>query len=92
MLIGEMKVAPKRGPLRNPLLRYLVIHVLPWPKGAPTAPEIIPPIDPGDFRENVGQLRSAINRIGAAFGEINGKNLGVLAARHLDHHLRQFGV
>jgi hypothetical protein len=103
MLIGELKVAPKPGPLRLPLLRYLVIHVLPWPHGAPTAPELIPAADPGDFQANVAQLRAAIGRIGdsdphgrfdphPAFGEINGDNLGVLVARHLDHHFRQFGV
>jgi hypothetical protein len=103
MMIGELKVAPKAGPLRNPVLRYLIIHVLPWPKGAPTAPELIPPPDAGDFTQNVTHLRAAINRIGArnpegkfdqhpAFGEINGNNLGVLVARHLDHHFRQFGV
>ena len=103
MLIGELKVAPRPGPLSNPLLRYLIIHVLPWPRGAPTAPELIPPVDAGDFKQNVTQLRAAINRVGArdpngkfdphpAFGEINGKNLGVLVARHLDHHFSQFGV
>ena len=103
MLIGELKVAPKAGPLRNPMLRYLIIHVLPWPQGAPTAPELIPPADAGDFRQNVTQLRAAINRVASrdpkgkfdahpAFGDINGKNLGVLVARHLDHHFRQFGV
>lgn len=103
MMIGELKVAPKRGPLRNPILRYLIIHVVPWPKGAPTAPELIPPPNPGDFTENVAKLKEAIARAGVrdpngnfdphpAFGEIRGKNLGVLMARHLDHHLRQFGV
>jgi hypothetical protein len=103
MLIGELKVAPKPGQLRFPPLRYLVIHVMPWPKGLPTAPELIPPVEDGNFRDNVAQLQAAIHRIAArdpngrfdphpAFGEINGKNLGVLVARHLDHHLRQFGV
>ena len=103
MLIGEMEVAPKPGPLRNPLLRYLVIRVLPWPHGAPTAPELIPPADPGDFRENLAHLRAAIGRIGTrdpqgpfsphpAFGLLRGDLLGALVARHLDHHLRQFGA
>jgi hypothetical protein len=103
MLIGRLKVAPRPGPLRNPLLRYLIIYVLPWPHGAPTAPELIPPTDPGDFGENVAKLREAIERIGTesaegvfdphpAFGALKGKDVGVLVARHLDHHLRQFGV
>jgi hypothetical protein len=103
MLIGEMPVAPKPGPFRIPLLRYLIIHVLPWPHGAPTAPELIPPVDPGDFTTNVKNLEAAVARVGAkdpngpfsphpAFGQIRGKNIGVLMARHLDHHLRQFGA
>ncbi len=103
MLIGELKVAPKGGPLRIPALRYFVIHIMPWPKGLPTAPELIPPVNAGNFRDNVAQLQAAIHRIAArdpngrfdphpAFGEIRGKNLGVLVARHLDHHFRQFGV
>ena len=103
MMIGGLKVAPKPGPFRNPLLRYLVIHVMPWPKGAPTAPELIPGASPGDFETNKKKLRASIEKIGArdpegpfdphpAFGDIRGKNLGVLSARHLDHHLRQFGI
>jgi hypothetical protein len=103
MMIGELQVARKPGPFRNPFLRYMVIHVLPWPKGLPTAPELIPPADSGDFTSNVGKLKTAVERLcardpqgvfspHAAFGHINGKNLGVLMSRHLDHHLRQFGA
>jgi hypothetical protein len=103
MMIGELKIAPRRGPFRFPPLRYLIIHTLPWPKGAPTAPELIPPIDPGDFTKNVDSLKAVIDRVGArdpnghfeehpAFGKLNAKNLGALMARHLDHHLRQFGA
>ena len=103
MMIGEFKVAPKPGPFRNPLLRYLIIHVFPFPHGAPTAPELIPPTDPGDFATNVVKLRAAIERIAGwnpegpfsphpAFGEIKGNTLGMLGTKHLDHHLRQFGA
>ena len=103
MFIGRLKVAPKSGPLSIPLLRYLVIYVLPWPHGAPTAPELIPPANPGDFRENVAKLQEAMERIGArgseasfdphpAFGALKGKDVGALVGRHVDHHLRQFGV
>jgi hypothetical protein len=103
MFIGRLKVTPRRGPLRNPLLRYLVIHVLPWPKGVPTAVELLPSTNPGEFRGNVAKLREAIETFGArnpegpfdphpAFGAIKGHNIGALVARHLDHHFRQFGV
>lgn len=103
MMTGELKVAPKKGPFRNPLLRYLIIHVLPWPNGAPTAPELIPPSDPGEFQDNVAKLRASVEAMGkrdpkgpfaehAAFGALHGRNLGALIHRHLDHHLRQFGT
>jgi hypothetical protein len=103
MMIGELKVSPKPGPFRFAPLRYLIIHVLPWPKGAPTAPELIPPADPGDFAANLAKLRTMIERIAAwnpegpftphaAFGDIKGDSLGVLGARHVDHHFRQFGA
>jgi Protein of unknown function (DUF1569) len=103
MMMGELQVAPKPGPFRVPLLRYLVIHVLPWPKGAPTAPELLPQPNPGDFAENLSKLKSAIERAGARgpqgsfsphpmFGQLSVKDLSALLARHLDHHLSQFGV
>jgi hypothetical protein len=102
MFLGRLKIKPAKGPLRLPPLRYLVIYVLPWPHGAPTAPELIPPANPGDFRENAAKLHEALERIGQqgagapfdphpAFGALKGKDVGALVGRHLDHHLRQFG-
>ena len=36
--LGEILIKPKGGGLlRTKLVRYLIIHVLPFPKGAPTA-------------------------------------------------------
>lgn len=101
--LGEVEVSPKPGPLRNPVLRYLVIKVLPWPKGVPTAPEFIDPPAPADWNDRVKALRDAVERLAtrgpdgkytshAAFGDMPGPLLGYLIHRHLDHHLRQFGV
>jgi hypothetical protein len=103
MFIGEKKVTPKSGPLRNPLVRHLVIHWLPWPKGAPTAPELIPPPYQGNWQTDLAELEAVINRIAArgpsgtfdphrAFGSLSANDVGALAWRHLDHHLRQFGL
>ena len=100
--MGEMKVTAKSGPLSNPVLRYLIIYILPWPKGAPTAPEFIH-AGPEELQTNVAKLRPVLERYAAhaakgglrphpAFGDISTKDWGCLTYRHLDHHLSQFGL
>ena len=41
MAIGELPVAPKNLPIRYFPLKQLVVYVLPFPKSAPTAPELL---------------------------------------------------
>jgi hypothetical protein len=100
--LGELECRPKKTPMNNWLMRRLVIYWLPWPKGSPTAPEFLA-TPPASWDEDLAALRSAIERFGArsegdawpphpAFGPLTGHMWGVLAWRHLDHHLRQFGV
>jgi hypothetical protein len=100
--LGELKCAPKKTPLNNWLMRRLIVYWLPWPKGSPTAPEFLAQPS-ATWNEDMATLRSAIARFGArgeggewpqhpAFGALSGRMWGVLAWRHLDHHLRQFGV
>jgi hypothetical protein len=100
--LGELACAPKKTPLNNWLMRRLIIYVLPWPKGTPTAPEFL--AQPSTtWDEDLAALRAAMDRFAArgpgaawpphpAFGPLTGRMWGVLAWRHLDHHLRQFGV
>jgi hypothetical protein len=100
--MGEKAVAPKPGPFRNPVLRYMIIYWLPWPKGAPTAPEFIHTDEP-DFKEGLATLRATVEQFAAAdkgarrephpaFGVLSHKAWGRLTYRHLEHHLRQFGA
>lgn len=97
--LGEMKVADIPGPLRNSLLRYLVIYILPWPRGAPTAPEYIH-AGAEDLAKNMQALTAVLERFAAAqhlvphpaFGALSRKGWGRLTWRHLDHHLKQFGL
>ncbi len=100
--MGEMEVKPKNGPFSNPLLRYLIIYWLPWPKGAPTAPEFIPPLD-GDLECNRCEFKRTLDlfvrytqenraKPHPAFGDLSREHWGVLTHRHIDHHLTQFGV
>lgn len=99
---GEMTVTPKKTPFRNWVMKKLIIYVLPWPKGAPTAIEFLN-LDEGDLKERVAELKRVADRFAAkgpqqkfaehaAFGELTGGDWGALMHRHLEHHLRQFSA
>jgi hypothetical protein len=102
LALGELAAAPMASGASRFPMKQLLIYVLPWPKGVPTFPELRDPLTTGwDADRNA--LRSLIERFGAqdprrawpahaAFGPMSGRAWGVLAARHLDHHLRQFGA
>jgi hypothetical protein len=103
MATGELDVAPRRTPLRYPLVKQLGIYVVPMPKGVPTAPELLARVDTAEFeRERLAfprqmELFIARPRSGQwpdhpAFGSMSGSAWGVLACRHIDHHFTQFGV
>ena len=98
---GDLAVAPKPGPLQYWPLNTLVMFYLPWPKSAPTAPELLKR-KPADWRAEINTLRSVVTGfaakdingefpVRAAFGRINGDQWGRLMYRHLDYHLGQFG-
>ena len=101
--LGTKHCQPKRGPMSLAPVRWLVIHSpIPWPKGAPTAPELKNP-PTADWDADRAQLLADIKLVAArgesfdftphpAFGKLSGHSWGVLMWRHIDHHLRQFGV
>jgi Protein of unknown function (DUF1569). len=102
MAKGELEVKPKKLPIRFFPLRQLIVYWLPFPKGAPTAPELLPS-DPGAIEENKHQLAQLLKDVGGrgamdlwpyhpAFGNLGRRGWGVLIWRHVDHHLRQFGA
>jgi hypothetical protein len=102
MSLGELRCAPRRGPLRYAPLRQLVIYAMPWPRGAPTAPELIARA-PDEWDEEVRAFGALLERFAArasdqpypvhpAFGAISGKDWGALEFRHIDHHFTQFGA
>lgn len=102
MASGDLPVKPKGGPLRYWPMPDLVIYALPWPHGAPTAPELIERTvsdwDAGmrAFDMAVGHLidRATVGALPEhpAFGTLSNAQWGALMARHLDHHLTQFRV
>ena len=102
MSLGELPCEEKQTPLRRAPLKQLVIYLLPWPKGLPTAPQLRQ-APTGAFEAERSALRAKIVSAGLcqhqptwplhpAFGRLSPRAWGVLMARHLDHHLRQFGV
>jgi hypothetical protein len=102
MSFGELPVRSKRLPLRYWPLKQLVIYLLPFPKGAPTAPELVSRT-PDEWDAERRACTELVDRFGAerperawpehpAFGRLSPRAWGVLAYRHADHHLRQFGV
>lgn len=102
MTMGEMEIAPKMTPFRFPPLRYLIIYVLPFPKGAPTAPQLLERV-PGEWERELAEFKTVFARLAAssqrtdwpehpAFGKMSRKDWGALCYKHLDHHFRQFGV
>ena len=101
MAMGDLKVAPKRLPIRYTPLKQLIIYLAPFPKGAPTAPELLAR-EPRDLATDVADLQGLLARAASArttdswpehpaFGKLSTRAWGVLIYRHVDHHLRQFG-
>jgi hypothetical protein len=106
MSTGELTVADKSNFMFRNVFKPLFIYVLPMPKGAPTADEINPAVDgtkPADFEKDRQTLLDWWEKACAlpenhpwakhpAFGGLSYKQWGLLAHKHLDHHLKQFGV
>ncbi|TWO31659.1 DUF1569 domain-containing protein [Seonamhaeicola sediminis] len=74
----------------------------PWKKGIPTAPEYVVRDDP-EFKTEKGKLVELINEFHSLknktnwvthplFGDFTAEQWGQAQYKHLDHHLRQFGV
>ncbi len=103
MALGELYVKPKNLPIRFTPIKQLIIYVAPFPKGAPTAPELIARCDSANLADEQKAYVELLARLAAvtpqtklqdhpAFGKLTHRAYGVLIARHTDHHFRQFGL
>lgn len=105
MAAGDLSTAEKAAPpvFRLWPFKQFIVYVAPWPKGAPTAPELIARCDGARFDEEKTAFRKVVDRLATkpadetwprhpAFGDLTHRAWGVLKYRHADHHLRQFGV
>jgi hypothetical protein len=103
MALGEIQARSIPGPLRYPLIKQLVIDVLPWPKGRIQGPPEAFTSSPVDWNRDVQTLLRLLEQFGEQgarekwpphpnFGRLSGPLWSRLTCRHFDHHLRQFGV
>ena len=103
MALGDLPVpsANKRAFQMFPL-KHLILYVLPFPKSAPTAPELKSSVSVS-FEEERAALLELLERMGTGptegegpahplFGPMTYREWGVATYKHADHHLRQFGA
>ncbi len=104
MALGERTVEgtlPRR--IRGAVLRHLAIYLLPWPEGkiqSPPGAFSTPSLGWEQDRKTVVALierfvttpPDKLGTVHPSFGRMRPRDWDVLQYRHLDHHLRQFGV
>ena len=99
---GEIEARITRTPVHYFPLKHAFVYLLPMPKSAPTPRELRSRV-PGEWDAEMDLLRAALARFAdqptrtdwprhPIFGRMSARAYGVLAYKHTDHHLRQFGV
>jgi Protein of unknown function (DUF1569) len=103
MTVGELPVESKsKRAFQVFPLKHLILYVVPFPKGAPTAPEL-KPSDARSFEDERNALLELLKRMGSGpreglgpahplFGPLTWREWGVATYKHADHHLKQFGA
>ena len=91
------------GKLLAPLIRSRALGEKPWQKNGPTSPVLVV-ADARDLETERIRLATLLDRFvrrgpeaasretHGFFGRLSGEEWGRLMHKHLDHHLRQFGV
>ena len=101
MTLGQIEVPARNLLLPRPVIRFVVLN-LPWPKGMPAMPMFVAS-RPYDFESERARCLRLIDQLAAKplgdnwpahplLGQVSGRDASRLQARHLDHHLKQFGV
>ncbi len=99
--LGHITPPVDKAPLPRPVIRWIVLN-LPWPKNAPTNPSFIAR-GPYDFEAERARCLALVAECAARpidqaqpihpmFGAMTGRDQSRLQAKHLDYHLKQFGL
>jgi hypothetical protein len=100
--LGRIQAEPMKVPLPRPLLKFLVLNA-PWGKGAPTLKRWIPKAETYDFTAERDRCCRLLEEIASksmddawadspTLGRMTGRDVSRLHAKHLNHHLTQFGA
>ena len=98
--LGDIPSEPKGSLFTTTFAKWLVLYVpFPAPRGkVNTVPEMLT-TQPSDWEKDTTRFESLLSRLVDAetlaphptFGRLSHSQWGILAAKHIDHHLRQFG-
>lgn len=106
LAIGERPVEDKSNIFTRSVVKFAILNFARMPKNVPTSPELDQRksgTPSQGFDRSVADLLAEIERSDARsenanwgthaiFGPLTKQEWGKLGFRHLDHHLRQFGV
>ena len=102
--LGERQASPAPVPIPRGVYKWIALRTpFRWPRGVPTRPEVeqgVGGTPPGEWGQDLARLRETVltfaSRCRAGehpiFGRMTVEDWQIWGYRHLDHHLRQFGV
>jgi uncharacterized protein DUF1569 len=103
--LGERPATPAETFLQRTVIKYIALRTsLPWPKGAPTRPEVDQHAGgtrPRDFEQDRARVVELVRRFALpsaalgshpTFGPMTREEWLIWGYRHTDHHLRQFAL
>ncbi len=105
-ILHDRPLPAKKGGVKRMMQRFFAFTLpLPWPKGVMTSPEVDAEkggTPPEGFGEDVEELKQLMQRFVDSdgrslephyvWGDLTRGEWGRYGYRHVDHHLRQFGV
>jgi hypothetical protein len=100
--LGQVRFGPFKPPVPFAIGKFIALK-FPWPKGVPTRPDLLADGKRPNLEAERARCLDLIDAFVAkslgdawpwstAFGKMTGKEWSQLNAKHMDHHLRQFGV
>ena len=99
--LGDVAVSDVSSVLKRTVLKWIVLYLpLPMPRGKiQTVPEMLSS-EPESWAEDLDTVKKLLSRLAEAksvgphpaFGPLSHSQWAILAAKHADHHLQQFGV
>jgi DinB superfamily len=101
LALGQITTPAQKVPLPRPIMKFIVLN-LPWPKGAPTV-DVARATQEYDFEAERQRCLQLLDVFAAKklnepwptnpiFGPVTGRFVSRVQTKHLDHHLKQFGV